>query len=69
MSQQDSVTYTCPTCKYPNTWTRAEVISRGKKVLMRDIDGKYDEYSLPCKNPKSPACDGRYVVAVERRKE
>jgi hypothetical protein len=66
MSEQESVTYACQNCKYTNIWTRDEILSRGKKVLMR---GDKYEYSLPCKNPKSPACDGRYVVEVERRKE
>ena len=69
MSNNEVVTYTCPECKYTNIWTRTEIQSRGKQIVFCDINNPSDRYSLPCKNPKSPRCPGRYEVDVEQRKD
>jgi hypothetical protein len=63
MSNQDTITYTCPQCGYGNAWTRAEILQRGRKEVYRGDD--WERYTLPCKN-KRTACSGRHTVEIKR---
>ena len=65
MSDSESVTYICHICGYTNTWTRNEILQKGKKELYR---GEEVRYSLQCKNPSlRPSCEGRNVVALQSK--
>lgn len=61
----ESVSYTCPKCGYPNVWTRNEILQRGKEVIYRGE--REDVYSLRCKNPLG--CDQRMRIALKRREK
>jgi hypothetical protein len=74
MTASTSITYVCQECGYQNIWTRDEIPQKGQRELFRDENvapGKLaeDVYSLPCKNPLSPRCTGRYKIALPRKKE
>lgn len=64
MSEKDSsVTYSCDLCGHQNTWSRDEILQRGKKVVFRG-DG-WEEYSLACQRNIRPPCPGHHVVEVK----
>ena len=68
MTNAETITYTCEVCGYQNTWTRSEILQRGKKEVYRDMT--INRYSLPCKNPTArPSCPGRHVVGVPREEQ
>ena len=57
-------TFTCTRCGYPNHYTHDEIMQRGMVEVMRG-DAKYETYSVPCKNPKSPRCTQRKLLRVQ----
>ncbi|ACL26530.1 hypothetical protein [Chloroflexus aggregans] len=57
-----TVQYTCLKCGYKNSWTRDEILQRGKEVIYR---GEHEViYSLRCKNPAG--CPQRMRIALKR---
>lgn len=66
MTQVAQVTYDCDKCKWHNIWTRDEIVRRGVLDVYRSAKANEDHYSLPCKQQAFP-CDGRFVVAIERK--
>jgi hypothetical protein len=60
-----SVSFTCPNCGWANTYTRDEVMHKRYRTVYRD---DYEEYSVPCKNPRiRPACPYHEVIAVPKQ--
>lgn len=63
MSNTKTISYTCQECGYQNTWTRDQIVQKGRKQTLLGDDE--DLYSLKCKNPQVD-CPGRMRVAVKR---
>ena len=61
-TKPDSIQFTCLNCKYPNTFTRDEIVQRGKEELYLGNDEV--RYSVRCKNPKG--CPQHTVVKIKR---
>lgn len=67
MTSNDTVEFICEKCGFKNTYTRAEVQRKGKQEIYRDL--KIVRYSVPCKNPKSPACPQRRIINIVEEKD
>ena len=64
MSAPETFTYTCHRCGFVNRWSRDEILRAGTRVIFRGEE--MERYSLPCKNPARPHCDGRHKVGIPR---
>jgi hypothetical protein len=64
MAEQETLQYTCDVCGYENLWTRDQIVQRGREEVYRAQNRNEVVYSLRCKNPKRPPCEGRRLVGV-----